>query len=151
MEKLKEYLEIRNQNNPFADLLGIRTTEMCLGFARGEMEVKASAINSIGSIHGGCIYALADTICGSAMASHGFRAATVSGTMNYLRQGNETTKIIAEAEEIKYGKTISVYDVEIRTENSTLLAKGTFTYYNLGIPLSKENRRQDKEMRADDL
>ena len=40
--------------------------------------------------------------------------------------------LTAQAQVIKYGKRISVFEVKITDENGRLLAQGTYTYYNLG-------------------
>ena len=135
MASCKEIMEYRNRNNSFSKYLGIRTTEMEPGFARGEMPVKPEFENAVGSVHGGCIFTLADTIGGAAAASHGNRMTTVSSDFHYLSPAIGTSKLYAVAKEIKHGKTISVYDVEILDDREKLIAKGTFSYFNLGTPI----------------
>ena len=51
----------------------------------------------------------------------------------FLKDRREHVKmLIAQAQVIKYGKRISVFEVKITDENGRLLAQGTYTYYNLG-------------------
>ena len=47
----------------------------------------------------------------------------------------EVKQLRAVAKEIKCGKRMFVCDVEIVSEQEKLIAKGTFSYYNLGVPL----------------
>ncbi|MGN0159115.1 MAG: PaaI family thioesterase [Brotaphodocola sp.] len=135
----EEILKYRNENNEFASFLGIVTTEMTPGYAKGEMHLTEHHINAVGSVHGGAIFALADTIGGAAAASHGTRITTVSGDFHYLSAAIGSKKLIGVAREIKYGKRIRVYDVEIQDEQDRLIAKGMFSYYNLGTPWTNED------------
>lgn len=138
MTAFEDYIAYRNDHNEYAAFLGIRTTEMKEGYARGEMTVRREYENAIGSVHGGCLFSLADTIGGSAAASYGMRTTTLSSDFHYLTPGIGQEKLYAEAKEIKKGKRISVYEVEVRGEDGKLLAKGTFTFFNLGVPLIAE-------------
>lgn len=135
MADYEEIMEYRNQHNQFAAFLGIRTTEIGQGKARGEMEIRPDMVNPINSVHGGCIFSLADTIGGAAAASYGTKMTTISSDMHYLLPAMDVKKLYAEANIIKHGKKICVCDVGIYDSNRTLIAKGTFSYYNLGMPL----------------
>lgn len=135
----EEIMRYRNENNHFAALLGIRTLEMKPGYAMGEMRLQECHKNAVGSAHGGCIFALADTIGGAAAASRGTRITTISGDFHYLSAAMEgSKKLIGTAKEIKFGKKIRVYDVEITDDAGRVIAKGIFSYYNLGTPWVEE-------------
>ncbi len=134
---IEEIQEYRYQNNPFAKLLGIRTTEVGEGYAKGEMKVEERHYNAIGSVHGGCLYTLADMIGGGASTTRGYRMTTISGDLHFLSPALNTEILYCEAKEVKYGKTIAVYDVAVMNEAGKVLAKGTFSYYNLGEKWTK--------------
>jgi len=127
----EKLLETRNLKNKFDRHVGIQITKMQVGYAKGEINIADHHVNIIRSVHGGCIFSLADTVAGSAAVSHGELVTTVSANINYLSPAIGVKKLAAEAVEIKYGKNISVYDVSISDENEKLIAKGTFSYYNL--------------------
>ena len=127
-EKLKEN---RNSASPFAQRLGIVVDEISLGYARVHMDVKYEDTNPLGLAHGGCYFSLADTASGSAMASRGYYAVTLNASYSYLRSAKIGSRIIAEARETKAGRTISVYDVQVKDQDGTLLGTGTFTFYRL--------------------
>lgn len=127
-EKLRE---TRNTGSPFAQRLGIVVDEISLGYARVHMDVKDEDTNPLGLAHGGCYFSLADTASGSAMASYGYYAVTLNASYSYLRSAKVGSRMIAEARETKAGRTISVYDVQVKDQDGTLLGTGTFTFYRL--------------------
>ncbi|MCP1103612.1 acyl-CoA thioesterase [Aequitasia blattaphilus] len=127
----KELAEKRNSDIPFAQDLGIKITDISEGSAKGEMEIQERHFNYVQSVHGGCLFSLADTIAGSAVASFGKRITTVSADMNYFAPMMGTGTLYAEAKVIKGGKTISVSEVNLYDQGRKHLAKGTFTFFTL--------------------
>ena len=107
------------------------------GYARAVKDITAEDANPVGVAHGGCYFSLADTACGSAMASHGYYAVTVNASYNFLRSAKLGDHLVAEARETKPGRTLCFYEVEIRDQAGTLLGNGSFTFYKLDreIPL----------------
>ena len=132
---LEDVLKYKGANNGFNEHVGIEMTGLSEGYAKGELIVRDCHKNQIGSVHGGCLFTLADSIGGLAASSRGSRMTTISGEFHFLRPAITTKKLICTAKELKYGKKIAVYDVEIIDENNSLIAKGTFSFYNLEQPL----------------
>ena len=122
----KKLRDTRNSSNPFAQRLGIFVEEIGPGYARAVKDITAEDANPVGVAHGGCYFSLADTACGSAMASY-----------NFLRSAKLGDHLVAEARETKPGRTLCFYEVEIRDQAGTLLGNGSFTFYKLDreIPL----------------
>ena len=119
---------------------------------RAVKDVTPEDSNPVGVAHGGCYFSLADTACGSAMASHGYYAVTVNASYNFLRSAKLGDHLVAEARETKGGRTLCFYHVEIRDQVGTLLGSGDFTFYKLdreydGIMniLNERHRRQEME------
>lgn len=134
-EEIRTYREL---NNKFAARIGIRTTKIEEGYAEGEIDIAPEHGNAVGSVHGGCIFSLADTIGGAAASSHGARVTTISSDFHYLSPALKAVRLFAAAREIKNGKHIIVCDVEISDVSGKLIAKGTFSYFNLGGSLVPE-------------
>lgn len=128
LEKLKEF---RNSNNPYASLLGIRVEEIGQGTARVSLRLEDKHFNPVGVPHGGVYFSMADTACGSAMASHGYYAVTVNASYDFLRSSRAGDTLTAVATEVKGGRTLCVYGVRITNQEGTLLGTGTFTFYKL--------------------
>lgn len=123
--------ELRNKQNAFGNLVGVHIVEIREGYARSELEVRPELTNPISSLHGGVYFTMADITGGSAAVSHGEQVATVDADIRYLRPGLGLKKIVCEAEEIKKGKQLFVYRLDIKDEEGTVLAAGTFTYMSL--------------------
>ena len=128
---LKKLAEVRNAHNPYASLLGIRVEEIGSGTARVTLHLEDKHLNPVGVPHGGVYFSMADTACGSAMASHGYYAVTVNADYSFLRSGQPGDTLTAVASEVKGGRTLCVYDVRITDQNGGLLGTGTFTFYKL--------------------
>ena len=131
-----EIRKYRDANNEFTKYMGIVTNALDEGYAEGEMEIKKEHENVVGSLHGGVLFTLADTIGGAAASSRGMMVTTVSSDFHFLTAGMDVKKLYATAKELKHGKKLSVYDVKVCSDQQKLLAYGVFTYYNLGIPFS---------------
>lgn len=124
-------IDFRNNHPGFTREMGMTVTEVTEGFARVEMTVDERCFNPIGSVHGGVIFALADTAGGVAATSRGSFVTTVTGNINYLNAAMQAKKLIAVTKEIKVGKNILVYDVTVLDEKEQVVAETRMTYYSL--------------------
>jgi acyl-CoA thioesterase len=121
----------RNDHNPFTRKLGITVEEISAGYARVTKTIGPDDLNPVDLPHGGVYFTMADNACGSAMSSHGHMAVTVSANYNFFRGAQVGDTLTAEAREVKTGRTICVYEVQITDQNGTLLGSGSFTFYKL--------------------
>lgn len=128
----KKMIEYRNSLGGFTKDMGIKILSISKGYAKASIEVNENHLNPGNSVHGGCIFTLADTVGGVAAWSRGNYVVTTSSNITYLNPALESKKLTAIAKEIKFGKTILVYDVEIWDDKERLIAKATNSYYNLG-------------------
>lgn len=125
-EKLAVY---RNQQNAFGRQLGIHVEEVHQGYARVTKTVCPEDVNPLGVAHGGVYFSMADTACGSAAAAYGCMAVTVNASYNYFRSAHPGDRLTAEAREVKSGRTLCVFDVQVTDPAGVLLGSGTFTFY----------------------
>lgn len=121
----------RNENNPFAERLGIKLIKIGPGYGEAVMPVTEKLMNMVHMIHGGCLYAIADVAAGAAAASRGGTSVTLNAEFHYLKSGKECENIRAEALELKQGTRIRLYRVSVYDQDDHLLAEGTFTYFSL--------------------
>ena len=126
------------EKNPFAQLLGIQILEVREGFAYGRMRFDEHFTNIYSGMHGGCTYALADTMAGVAASTYGNYVTTVDGKMNYLEAVKDTEYIYCEVKVQRQGKTIGVYSAKIWDDNQKLLVTADFTYYRTGEVIPAE-------------
>lgn len=131
-EKLKTY---RNKTNAFANLIGMEVTEIRSGYASAQMPIHPNLLNPINSVHGGCLFTIADVVGGAAACSYGYNVTTLDSSFHYLRAGLNTRMLFAETKELKKGKRALVYDVSVYDQDRVLLAEGIFTYMSLGTEI----------------
>jgi len=112
--------------------VGIKLIEVNKGHATGRINIEDKHANPMGPVHGGVLFALADTIGGTAALTFGSKVVTLSSSINYLNPAVNTEYIEAEANVIRDGKTTAVYDVMIRTKEGIDVCKVTLTYYKIG-------------------
>lgn len=138
-ERVKSYGH-GSGTNGFRELCGITITDLGPEGGVGEMPLGPQHLNPNGTVHGGALYTLADTVCGHtaiawAMAATGRDAdtlacTTVTGSLNFLRPARGT-KLTCVAACRKMGKTLAVMDVSILDDQGTETSAGSFTYYYL--------------------
>lgn len=133
---MADRMKRRFQDNPhrgFTNDLGMNLTVPEKGMAIGSMKIEDRMLNPYGAIHGGVLFSLADTVGGTAALSRGFYIVTSTGTIHYLRDTSKSREITATAIEVKSGKTLSIYDVEMEDEHGKVVAKATMTYFSTGV------------------
>lgn len=128
---IEKVIDRITKENNYIKNLGIELIEYREGYAKGRMKVTENNVNPYGSVHGGALYSLADTISGFAAASYGTYASTVSGNMNFISPAIDTKYVICEAKEVRQGKKISLYNVELFNDEGKILDNGSFIFYML--------------------
>ncbi len=118
----------RNQENPFALYIGASVTEISHGHAEVSLLPGNTHSNLLGTVHGGCLYALADIAAGSAIASLDCLAVTATGEYHYFLPGQKGSAIKAIAEIVKAGKTLVTTEVTLKSESGDVLGKAIFVH-----------------------
>ena len=127
-----EFLQRANRPDLFNSHNNITVTSVGGGTAKGMLEVSENSMNPHGSVHGGCLYTLADTVAGSAVVfGSGRPCVTVSGTLEFLLPGSGP-KITCSASPKKVGRTLWVMQVELCDQRERLVATGTFIFMLTG-------------------
>ena len=133
---LEKVMRERNQDNRFARMLGITVVEMRRGFAKASMAISKDVKNPIGSVHGGCLFTLADVVCGAAASSYGMQVTTLDSSFHFLRAGlDDCRELSATAQVIKHEKRVTVLETKVTDQTGRVLCAGTFTYMSLGKAL----------------
>jgi acyl-CoA thioesterase len=115
----------------FNKLLGMHLVEAENGHAIISMTIQPEYLNPAGLVHGGVIFALADSAGANAAVSYGCQVVTVNSEIKYMRPALGSTKTLTgTAREIKHGRTISFYEVSITTDDGTEVARVSLTYFN---------------------
>lgn len=113
--------------DPFAQSLNMEVLWAGPKEAEGIMYVTPNVLNPYGTVHGGCLVALADTVAGHNMAAAGRLCVTLSSTVNFLRPA-ACQEVRCHSTIQKLGKRVSVVAVEETDEHGTLLTTALFTF-----------------------
>ncbi len=116
---------------------GVVITKLVPELCEGELRAGPCSINPHGTIHGGALATLADTVSGCCACSRGGSCVTATSSMEYLRPASGPT-IFCRATPKRMGHTLSVIQFTMTDENGEVVCTGTYTFYMLPAPLQKE-------------
>lgn len=129
---VEEINQLHKKQQGFIAKTGIRITDLGEGHAKGRVVLDTSCNNPMDYVHGGCLFTLADTVAGHAAMTYGGVVTTSSAEIHYLNPAKDTEYIEAEANVIRNGRTISLFDVMIRDDKGTEICKLILTYFKIG-------------------
>ena len=127
---IDKYNEVLSSSG-FIQLLNIEILELSETHAKGRMPFDAKYCNPGGSMHGGCLYSLADTVAGTLAYFKGFDVTTVEGSMNFLEPAINTEYIYCTAKLKRRGKHLVTCDVDITNDAGKLLDCGISTFFRM--------------------
>ncbi|MEG3639007.1 PaaI family thioesterase [Magnetococcus sp. PR-3] len=114
---------------PFARTLGIEFTDADVGYGLARMVVSKEMLNGVGIIHGGAVFAFADTIFGVACNSEGQVAVALSCSITFSAPSYEGEVLICEAKQLSRSRKTGHYDVNVHKEDGTHVAHYSGTAY----------------------
>lgn len=128
---MKLDIDVINKYEGFSTHTGIVVLDAKDGVATSKIDLKKYHRNPIGSVHGGCLFTMADYTGGVAVRSAGINCTTLSAHISYLNGAMmDSTKILfAKAEPKRVGRKIAVYDVTITDDKDKLIATVVIEYY----------------------
>lgn len=107
-------------NDRFAAFNGIRLVEVTPGGAVAELVISENHLNSVGVVHGGALFTLADFAFAAACNSQGIVSLAVSTSMNFVKAVSSGS-LRAVCEEITDGK-LANYQAKIYDEAGEIVA-----------------------------
>ena len=128
MSFAQSILDHVNQPHQFSYENGIIITHVEPGLVQGELTVGPNSVNPHGTVHGGALATLADTVGGCCACSQGGSCVTATCTLEYLRPATGS-KIYCEATPKKAGRSLSFIQVVLTNEEHAVVATGTFTFF----------------------
>jgi acyl-CoA thioesterase len=113
------------KKDAFARHLGLELLEVLPGRAKVRMKVTDDHRNSVGMVHGGVIFTVADYAFAVACNSHGVLAVAVNCNICYLRPPSGDT-LTAEASEVSRSRRLGTYTVSVMDgeDNQVALFQG---------------------------
>jgi acyl-CoA thioesterase len=107
---------------------GIRIEEARAGHARLSMEVRADMLNGHRIVHGGMVFALADTAFAYVCNGRNEKTDAAQASIVFLGSAGEGDTLIAEADEVAAVGRSGVTRVSVRTSDGRAIAE--FTGYS---------------------
>ena len=107
---------------------GIRIEEARVGYARLSMTVRADMLNGHRIVHGGMVFALADTAFAYVCNGGNEKTVAAQASIVFLGSANEGDILIAEGEEAASAGRSGVTRVTVRTGDGRAIAE--FTGYS---------------------
>ena len=104
---------------------GMEIEEAREGYARVRMAVTGAMLNGHGTVHGGMIFALADSAFAYACNSRNLRSVAAQASIVYLEPAREGDVLIAEAQERALVGRSGVTHVAVRTDSGRAIAEFT--------------------------
>lgn len=125
------------KKNTYMQELQIEILEIERGYVKGKLSVTDKVLNPYGSVHGGCLFSLADITAGLAACTYGTYASTINGDMEYILPAMHTEYIICEAKEIRQGVHVSQYEALLYDDKEQLIDRADFAFYMMNRPVTE--------------
>ncbi len=126
LDQIKEHIA---RYDRLVGLFNMEIKEVSPGSAIVSMTVGNEHLNAAGLCHGGAIFSLADVAFALACNSHGVMALALEISVNYLRPAKAGEVLTAFAREINLGNSTGLYSIEVKNQDSKLLAFFKATAY----------------------
>ena len=110
---------------------GIAIEEARLGYARLSMAVRGDMLNGHGIVHGGMVFALADTAFAYVCNGRNEKSVAAQASIVFLGSASEGETLTAEAEELASARRSGVTRVSVRAGDGRPIAE--FTGYSRTI------------------
>ncbi len=114
---------------------GIVIEEARAGYARLSMALRGDMLNGHGTVHGGMVFALADTAFAYVCNGKNEKAVAAQASIVFLGSANEGETLIAEGEELSTAGRSGVCRVAVRTAQGRPVAEFTGYSRTLGGPV----------------
>lgn len=129
LEIIKEKTLKFSYNNQFNSHIGYEFLQLDMNYGKARMKCKEELLNPYGSVHGGVLLSLADSVVGTTACMCGHFVTTLSCNLNFLLPAVNTEYIYCEATLLRAGKHIMVYQVRITDDEGKLLDSGEYNYF----------------------
>lgn len=127
------------RKDAFAEHLGIDLVDVSPGQAQASLSLGPEHCNSVGMVHGGVTFTLADYAFAAACNSHGTVAIAINCHISYLRPP-KGKKLVAQARELSKSRRLGTYAVDVHDDEENLVAVFEGMAYRKDDPLAPPRR-----------
>ena len=131
----REVLDTMLARDRMTAWMGLVVDEIGPGYCKLHYEVTDTMLNGFDVIHGGVLFAAADSAFAFACNSHGVLTLALDAAIHFTRPARIADKLTVEAREEHSGNRVGVYDVRTTNEVGELVALFRGTAYRTGKPV----------------
>ena len=123
----EEILITMLKRDRFTQWLGLEIEEHRIGYCKLHYRVNNEMVNGFNNIHGGVLFAAADSAFAFACNSHGYITVALDVSISFTRPAKSGDLLTVEAIEVFLGNKIGIYDIRTTNEKGELVSlfKGT--------------------------
>jgi acyl-CoA thioesterase len=127
MHQTQDVLETMLANDHFTRWMGIAVDEYREGYCMLHFTITRTMLNGFGIVHGGIIFAAADSAFAFACNSHGRLSVALDAHISFIKAAREGDILTVEAKEVHTGNKTSFYDIRVAGQANETVAifKGT--------------------------
>jgi acyl-CoA thioesterase len=133
---IRNAIEIRVKQEPFAKYMGMELIDLDDGFSKVKMTYDPKKMDNLFSrAHGGAIFALIDEAFETAGQTDGTVAVAMNVNVTYVTSPPAHSVLVAEARKVSQTKKTSMYDIRVTETGGALIACCHALAYRTGKPL----------------
>lgn len=131
--QVEKWVKERMKENPFMNMLGAKMDEVKWGYAQLSLPIDPKKhANRYGAVHGGVMFAMADTAMGALCYSLGKQVVTLSATINFIKNTMSSDVFIAKATPIHTGQSTVIGKVRVYNHENVMMADLLVTMFVTG-------------------
>lgn len=123
------------EKDRFSEWMGLKVLSIAEGSACVQMEVTTDMLNGFDVLHGGVVFALADSAFAFAANARNNLTLALDAQISFLKKSGVGDILTATVEELHNGKTTGVYEVKVTNQSNELIAAFRGTAYRTGKEL----------------
>jgi acyl-CoA thioesterase len=108
--------------DPASQIAGMRIDAVGPGYAKLSMAVVPQMLNGHASVHGGAIFALADSAFAFACNSRDVASVAQHCSITFVTPGRDGERLSAECREVNLSGRFGIYDCTVTGENGRVVA-----------------------------
>ena len=132
----EEVLKIMLKKDRFTEWLGLQVIDIRQGYCKLKYRVTEDMMNGFDSVHGGILFAAADSAFAFACNSYGHLTVALDASVHFTKPAKTGELLEVEAVEVFLGNKIGIYDVRTMNEKDELVALFKGTAYRTSTKLS---------------
>ncbi|MBX2906428.1 MAG: hydroxyphenylacetyl-CoA thioesterase PaaI [Taibaiella sp.] len=138
MSTPQDILQIMLAKDKFTEWLGIIIDEHKVGYCKLHFTVRDEMLNGFDIVHGGIVFAAADSAFAFACNGHGRLTVALDVSISFVKTATAGDQLFVEANEIHEGNKTGFYDVRVTNKAGEIIALFKGTAYRTDRMISPE-------------